>query len=97
MLDTPICTDSGCYATLTYICENPTRNELHGTRVAQIQEMCSLINNPDSKVHGANMGPIWCLQDPEGGRAHIGPVKLAIREIPQQHNMTFYFFITHAE
>ena len=26
---------------------------------------------PDSKVHGANMGPIWCWQDPSG--PHVGP------------------------
>ena len=32
---------------------------------------------PDSKVHGANMGPIWGRQDPGG--PHIGPMNLAIR------------------
>ena len=31
---------------------------------------------PDSKVHEANMGPIWGRQDP--GRPHIGPMKFAI-------------------
>ena len=31
---------------------------------------------PDSKVHGANMGPIWGRQDPDG--AHVGPMNLAI-------------------
>ena len=31
---------------------------------------------PDSKVHGANMGPIWGLQDPGG--SHIGPMNFAI-------------------
>ena len=35
-------------------------------------------NNPDSKVHGANMGPIWGRQDP-GGR-HVGPMNLVIWE-----------------
>ena len=30
----------------------------------------------DSKVHGANMGPIWGRQDPGG--PHIGPMNLAI-------------------
>ena len=25
-----------------------------------------LLDNPDSKVHGANMGPIWARQDPGG-------------------------------
>ena len=31
---------------------------------------------PDSKVHGANMGPIWGWQDPDG--PHVGPMNLAI-------------------
>ena len=29
--------------------------------------------SPDSKVHGANMGPIWGRQDPGG--SHIGSMK----------------------
>ena len=32
---------------------------------------------PDSKVHGANMGPIWGRQDPGG--SHVGPWNFAIR------------------
>ena len=32
--------------------------------------------DPDSKVHGANMGPIWGRQHP--GIPHIGPMKFAI-------------------
>ena len=35
--------------------------------------------NPDSKVHGANMGPIWGRQDPGG--PHVGLMNLAIREV----------------
>ena len=31
---------------------------------------------PDSKVHGANMGPIWGRQDPGG--SHVGPMNFAI-------------------
>ena len=31
---------------------------------------------PDSKVYGANMGPIWDRQDPGG--PHVGPMNLAI-------------------
>ena len=31
---------------------------------------------PDSKVHGANMGPIWSRQDPGG--PHGGPMNIAI-------------------
>ena len=33
-------------------------------------------NNPDSKVHGANMGLIWGRQDPGG--PHVGPMNIAI-------------------
>ena len=35
---------------------------------------------PDSKVHGANMGPTWVLSVPDG--PHVGPVNLAIRVVP---------------
>ena len=31
---------------------------------------------PDSKVHGANMGPIWGQQDPVG--PHVGPMNFAV-------------------
>ena len=31
--------------------------------------------HPDSKIHGANMGPIWGWQDPGG--PHVGPIKFA--------------------
>ena len=34
-------------------------------------------NYPDSKVHGANMGPTWVLLAPDG--PHVGPMNLAIR------------------
>ena len=33
-------------------------------------------NYPDSKVHGANMGPIWGRQDPGG--PHVGRINFAI-------------------
>ena len=36
----------------------------------------STVITPDSKVHGANMGPIWGRQDP--GWPHVGPINLAI-------------------
>ena len=38
-----------------------------------------LVNDiPDSKVHGANMGPTWVLAAPDG--PHVGPMNLAIRD-----------------
>ena len=33
---------------------------------------------PDSKIHGANMGPIWVLSAPDGPL--VGPMNLAIRD-----------------
>ena len=35
---------------------------------------CPSTMSPDSKVHGANMGPIWGRQDPGG--PHVGPMKI---------------------
>ena len=32
---------------------------------------------PDSKVHGANMGPTWVLSAPDG--PHVGPMNIATR------------------
>ena len=34
---------------------------------------------PDSKVHGANIGPTWVLSDPDG--PHVGPMNLAIKVV----------------
>ena len=34
--------------------------------------------NPDNKVHGSNMGPIWGRKDPGG--PHVGPMNFAIWE-----------------
>ena len=36
-----------------------------------------VITYPDSKVHGANMGPTWVLSAPDG--PHVGPMNLVIR------------------
>ena len=41
--------------------------------------------NPDSKVHGANMGPIWGRQDPDG--PHVGPMNFAIWELIEAEKM----------
>ena len=43
--------------------------------------------NPDSKVHGANMGPTWVLSAPDG--PHIGPMNLAIRECMNGSHSSF--------
>ena len=34
--------------------------------------------SPDSKVHGANLGPIWSRQDPVG--PHVGPMNYLGRQ-----------------
>ena len=36
------------------------------------------LSYPDSKFHGANMGPTWVLSAPDG--PHVDPMNLAIRE-----------------
>ena len=36
---------------------------------------------PDSKVHGANMGPTWVLSAPD--EPHVGPMNIAIRDVTQ--------------
>ena len=40
--------------------------------------------HPNSKVHGAHMGPTWVLSAPDG--PHVGPMNLAIRAVH------FYFY-----
>ena len=35
-------------------------------------------NNPNSKIHGANMEPTWVLSAPD--RTHVGPMNLATSE-----------------
>ena len=54
-------------------------------QITKVRLSCYLVllsndskNHPDSKVHGANMGPNWGRQDPGG--PHVGPMNLAIWE-----------------
>ena len=39
-------------------------------------------NIPDSKVYGANMGPIWGRQDPGG--PNVGPMNFVIWDVCQR-------------
>ena len=48
---------------------------LNRTLLSILSIMASDVN-PDSKVHGANMGPIWVRQDPGGPL--VGPMNLVI-------------------
>ena len=45
-----------------------------------------MVHNPDNKVHGANMGPIWGRQDPGG--PHVGPMNFAIWESLSEYWIT---------
>ena len=40
---------------------------------------------PDSKIHGAKMGPTWVLSTPDG--PHVGPMNLAIRGTPSSTSL----------
>ena len=44
--------------------------------VRQLQSSGLNDSSPDSKVHGANMGPIWGRQDPD--EPHVGPMNFVI-------------------
>ena len=48
--------------------------------------MLEAYHNPDSKVHGANMGPNWVLSAPDG--PHVGPINLVIRVVIYQNHLT---------
>ena len=52
---------------------------IHSASVS-LSVLCYYQNSiPDSKVHGANMGPIYGRQDPGG--PHVGPMKFAIWDL----------------
>ena len=52
-----------------------------------------MYTHPDSKFHGANMGPSWVLSARDG--AHVGPMNLVIRACMNQHlKATTHFFET---
>ena len=67
---------------LVYLClviRNITRvNATATVQWLKIIHNWSRKHNPDSKVHGTNMGPTWVLSAPDG--PHVGPMYLAIRE-----------------
>ena len=48
-------------------------------------------DTPDSKVHGANMGPIWGRQAPGG--PHVGPMNFAIWYPFAHHEVKLRVFI----
>ena len=50
---------------------------------AKWQQFSFSLSFPDSKVHGANMGPIWGRQDPGG--SHVGPMNFTIWVVNWTH------------
>ena len=48
---------------------------IHPQSATGSDETC-WFTSPDSKVHGANMVPIWGRQDPDG--PHVGPMNFAM-------------------
>ena len=48
-----------------------------GIDCADLQRFLQQIWFPDSKVHGATMGPTWVLSTPY--EPHVGPMNLAIK------------------
>ena len=61
-----------------YICSISPKN-LYVKCYAGFGVWWHLLDIPDSKVHGANIGPTWVLPTPDG--PHVGPMNLAIREV----------------
>ena len=63
---------------------NLTEFSTHGCHWMFHMEVFSIIYPdvmpfPDSKVHGANMGPIWGKQGPDG--PYVGPMNFAIWDV----------------
>ena len=53
--------------------------EMTSGRIISVRHLLTTVhhgNTPKSKVHGANMGPIWGRQD--SGGPHVGPMNFAI-------------------
>ena len=49
---------------------------LNTSQFMEVLFICKYDLYPDSKVHGANMGPTWGRQYPGG--PHVGPMNFAI-------------------
>ena len=64
--------DKYYYPTLSWTCNYLSVLHINNLLLKPIKS-----HYPDSKVHGANMGPTWVLSAPDG--SHVGPMNLAIR------------------
>ena len=90
-----------CIVTLICTLQSPVLNQrspatTHAhTHMHPLTYMCT---PPNSKVHGANMGPIWGRQDPGG--PHVGPMNFAIWAcIPTVHsrNVNCHPVVNHSQ
>ena len=93
------CTNYDTVQSYIYIYAPPDLNELIALKTFWqfdvSMEKClekNIHGIPDSKVHGANMGPTWVLSAPGG--PHVGPINLTIRDVhcplfsnPCPHNL----------
>ena len=70
---------------LSYALCDVISHPYHNLNGRATQPMLKFGMNPDSKVHGANMGPIWRRQDPDG--PHVGPMNFAIWEFLIHRNV----------
>ena len=71
-----------------FCCNGQSYTTSHGVTQASCVHACvtspSCFATPDSKVHGANMGPTWVLSAPYV--PHIGSMNLAIRDVLQSRD-----------
>ena len=64
--------------------ETPLHNNIH-------KALLIIDYSPDSKIHGANMRPIWVRQDPGG--PHVGPMNFAIWEVLSMILFRFFSYL----
>ena len=67
------------YSSVVYMCYTILPWLVFGWIYCLLFSCCITNVYPDSKVHGANMGPTWVLSAPDG--PHVAPMNLAIRVI----------------
>ena len=67
---------------------------IHQIQIRQDVPMNLTRNIPDSKVHGANMGPTWVLSAPDG--PHVGPMNLAIRDVFGDYTLKLLSLLSEA-
>ena len=74
--NTPSKQTKTCVFYIDYIADDLA---MPGTNTSAVRVLTCISGNtphPDSKVHGANMGPTWVLLAPDG--PHVGPMNLPI-------------------